>query len=354
VSPTIALSPTLFMVGLSGRHAPVPEREGVAVASSDVARVASAIRASGAQEAAVLSTCHRTECYVVARGTRAALDAVSRGLGLALGADRLTTAGGCLVLGGAAAVRHLLRVACGLESPVLGDVQVIGQIRHAYDAAQAGRAAGPLLHRAFQGALATAKRARAETAISTGTVSVASASVDLVSRTWPSLAGLDLAIVGAGDTARKVASHLAAQRPRCLTVLNRTSERAASIASVTGAVAGPLADLPQVLRRADAVWLATGAAGFVLDGATVAAAVRDRSGRPLVLVDLAMPRDVDPAAASLPGVALYDLDALQSIVDGGRAVRVAALPDVERRIDEELARIDDWRIRREAFATVVA
>jgi glutamyl-tRNA reductase len=345
---------TLFAIGLSGRRVPLSGRERVAIASSDLAGVASAIRAGGADEAAVLSTCHRTECYVVARGERAAVEAVSRGLARALGEDRLTGADGRVVMRGADAARHLLRVGCGLESQVLGDVQVIGQVRHAYDAAQAGRGTGAQLHRLFQGALAVAKRVRAETAISTGTVSVASASLELVARTWPSLAALDVAIVGAGETARKIAYHAAAERPRRLTIVNRTPERATALAAATGAVARPLADLPDVLERADVVWLATGAPGIVLDAATVRAAAAIRAARALVIVDLALPRDVDPEAASVGGVILHDLDGLQSIVDRGRAVRAAALPDVERRIDDELARIDEWRTRREAFATVMA
>jgi glutamyl-tRNA reductase len=303
----------------------------------------------------VLSTCHRTECYVVARGGEAtALEAVSRGVTRAVGADLLTGAPGTLVFRGAAAARHLLRVACGLESSVLGDVQVIGQLRHAYDAAQAGRSVGPLLHRVFQGALAAAKRARSETAIASGTVSVASASTELVARTWPSLEGLELAIVGAGDTARKLAHHLAAARPGRLTVLNRTLERAAVLAKATAGTGRPLTDLPAALRSADVVWLVTGARGIVLGVDAVAAAAAERNGRRLVLVDLALPRDVDPAVRQVPGVVLHDLDGLQSIVDRGRAVRLAAVPDVECRIEEELSRIDEWRVRREAFATVVA
>jgi glutamyl-tRNA reductase len=345
---------TLFAIGVSGRRVPVPERERLAIPTTVLQRVAAAIRAGGADEAAVLSTCHRTECYVVARGEQAALDAASRGLARVLGEDRLTRADGRVVLRGADAARHLLRVGCGLESQVLGDVQVIGQVRLAYDAAQSGRSVGAHLHRLFQGALAVAKRVRAETGISTGTVSVASASIELVARTWASLADLDLAIVGAGDTARKIAHHLAAERPRRLTVLNRTLERAAALAGATRAQARPLADLPEVLRQADVVWLATGAPGTILDAATVAGSVAARAGRPLVLVDLALPRDVEPAASSIDGVVLHDLDGLQSIVDGGRAVRAAALPDVERRIDDELARIDEWRVRREAYATVMA
>jgi glutamyl-tRNA reductase len=351
---TKSLDTTLFAIGISGRRVPVAERERIAIAPADLARAASAIRASGAGEAAVLSTCHRTECYVVARGEDAALEAVSRGLTRAVGADRLTDAPGRAVLRGAAAARHLLRVACGLESQVLGDVQVIAQVKHAYEAAQGGRSAGAQLHRLFQGALAVAKRVRAETAISTGTVSVASASVELVARTWPSLAGLDLAIVGAGDTARKIAWHVSAERPARLTILNRTLERAAALAASTAAEARPLTDLAPVLARADVVWCVTGAPGTILDAATVASAVKSRAGRPLVLVDLALPRDVDPAAGALDGVVLHDLDGLQTIVDRGRAVRAAAQPDVERRIDDELTRIDEWRVRREAYATVMA
>lgn len=150
-------SSTLFVIGVNGPHAPVAERDGAVIGAADIARVAAAIRASGADEAAVLCTGDRTECYVVAGSERAAIDALSRGLVRSLGADPFRVGAGSVVDRGRAAARHLLRVAGGLESRVPGDVQVIGQVRYAYDAAKAGRSVGPLLHRLFQGALAVVR-----------------------------------------------------------------------------------------------------------------------------------------------------------------------------------------------------
>lgn len=346
-------APALHAIGASHGTTPLGVRERLAVAPGEAARLAVAMRAAGAAEAAVLSTCHRTECYVVAASRQEALSAVRLGFCAAKGEDLFGDDAYPFAVEGDEAVRHLLRVACGLESMVLGDVQVVGQVRHAYELSRAAGTVGPVLHRVFQATLRIAKRVRAETTIAEGTVSVASAAVELVGPIHADLAGLDVAIVGAGDTARRLAHHVACLHPRALTVVNRTRAHADAVARPLGAESRPLEALPSVLEAADVAWFATGAPGLVLDARSVDGVMHDRA-RPLMLVDLALPRDVDPAARRIPGVTLFDLDSLRSIVDRGLARRAAAVPAACQLIGAEIDRMTAWRTRRDARAAVVA
>lgn len=279
-------------------------------------------------EAVVVSTCNRTELYWMAAVADAGagseiLEAAEKGVP---GIEKR----------GRAAAEHLFRVASGLESLVLGESEILGQVRDALDLAEQHDAPGYLLSALFRAALRGGGRARQETAIGTGALSVASASVQLLARVRPDLATSTVLVVGAGATGRKVARHLRGERVGRLVLLNRTFDRAVESARALGAEAAPLDALAEWLAKADAVVVAAQTDTPLITAAVLAAARRGRMSRPLALVDLSMPRAIEPACASLPGVTHHDLSSLETIVARHRAEREREIPLVEALLEREL------------------
>jgi glutamyl-tRNA reductase len=332
----------LLLVGVNHRTAGIDEREALAF-TRDERLAALAALAAECAEAIVVTTCNRTEFYVVhrdvAEADRAVRDAV-RGL---RGHDLLAPGPHRYAESDADAARHLFRVAAGLDSMVLGDLQILGQVKEAVALAREAGTAGPLLDRLFDRALRAGKRARAETSVSGGVVSVASASVELLRAELTTLADRRVLVVGAGETARLVVRHLAQTKSSSVIVANRTLESGRTLAAAVGGRAVPLEEVAGALAEADGVICATRAPGFVLTAARLAGAMAERGGRPLVLVDLAVPRDVEPAAAAIAGVTLHAIDAIQRVVDGTLSRRMAEVPRVEALVDDELAQFESWR-----------
>lgn len=303
-----------------------------------------------------LATCNRSEVYAwapAAAGGARALEAVCAGLARAWMGDD-TAARDLLAVArrrtGDAAVRHLLRVAAGVESQVLGDAQLLGQLRDAHLHAAAARAAGSVLHRLFERALHVGKRVRSETALSSGRHSVGAEAANVAARRFGSLAHARVAVVGCGKTGERAARQLAKLGARDLVLLNRTPGRAERLAESLSGRAAPFAALHAELALADVAVVATAAtAAVVLAGPLGAARVRcATTDLPLLLLDLAVPRNVDPALAQAPGVTVVDLDALRPAVAAGARERSAAVPHAERIVEEELAEFSDWT--REAAA----
>ncbi|MCX6552141.1 MAG: glutamyl-tRNA reductase [Acidobacteria bacterium] len=253
---------------------------------------------------------------------------------------------------GEQAARHLFRVAAGLDSMILGEHQILGQVRDAQSRAQEAETLGPLTHRLWSAALHTGKRARAETDIGMGAVSIAQAAVSLAERVLGDLRGRRVLLIGAGDTCRLAARHVADRRPAHLWVANRTAGRAAALAEAFGGDAIGLEDIDAVLPLADAVVSATRAPGFVVTGDMVRRAAAGRTDRPLVLVDIAVPRDIDPAAGAVEHASLFSIDAVHTLVDRSLAHRLREIPRVEAIVDEECARFMAW-FRGQGAAAVV-
>jgi glutamyl-tRNA reductase len=344
----------LIGVGLSHRTAPLALRERVALPPAEATALLRALRRTGAVEGAVvLSTCNRTEIYAVGDDEESAEAAVLRALarraGMSIGALRLRVA----VLHGPEVADHLFAVAGGLESMVLGEAEILGQLRRAHELARAAGACGPLVDRLLRDAIGAGRRARAGTGIARCGVSVSSAAVELAREALGSLADRRVLLVGAGKSSEVTAKVLRSHGVRVLSVANRGRERAAALAGPEGA-AVPFEALGDRLAEADLVLAATASPHVLIDRAAVARAMAQRGGRALVLVDLAVPRDVDPAVRGLPGVTLLDLDDVQRRVDRNRASREGDVGRARAIVAAEAERFEGWRAAREAAPTVAA
>jgi glutamyl-tRNA reductase len=295
---------------------------------------------SHARELTVLSTCNRVELYaVLSTESSAPLRTMLSEPG---GLDEAVLAPHLYHLTAVDAARHLLRVAAGLDSLVVGEPQILGQVAEAHLLAQQLGAAGPILNRLFQAALHTGKRARAETTISHNPASVSSLAVALAAREVGDLAAAEVLVIGAGEMAALMIAALRKRRVSSITVINRTPVRARELAARWHATPRPFADLEGALERADIVLSSTGAPHTVVHPQAVRRALQARSGRLMVFIDIAMPRDVDPEVGRLPGVRLYDLDGLQARVADTLDVRSRQIPLVEALVEEEVAVFSAW------------
>ena len=340
--------PPVHLVGLSHKTAPVGVRECVAVTGARLIALLAELRKE-ADEAVLVSTCNRSELYLV-RPRRDPLAIYGDHLGRY--PEYLYQKRGRQALG------HLFRVAAGLDSLVVGEAQILGQVREALFAAREAGSTGPILEQAFQRAVHTGKRARSETAIGAGAVSVAYAAVDLARSVFGDLAGRTALVLGAGEMAELVLTHLKDLGVSRIFVLNRTRERAEKLAARFGGEACGMQDLPRALVQADIV-IASAAAPHAVVRADRVRRVLARRSRPLFLIDIGLPRNIEPGVGRLPGAYLYDLDALETVVARNLENRRAELPRVEGIVEEGVADYLEWyaghrardRIRRvqEAF-----
>jgi glutamyl-tRNA reductase len=312
----------LLLVGLSHRTAPVAVRERVSVAAGDLpARLRTALGASGVVEATVLSTCNRTEVLVATKVGHATPDLAER-----LRAEHLAAAEADSVYSfqGAHAAIHLFRVAAGLDSLVLGESQILAQVKQAWEAARRAGTTGALLDPLMRQALSVGKRIRNETSVGEGTLSVARVGVDIARQVFGDFRGTTALIVGAGETALLVARHLAESGTVDLVFANRTLERAEAAAAELGGRAAPLHDLPVLLRDADLVLpCIDGAPGTLRRKFYDRRALRRRD-RPQLVIDLSVPRAAEEGLSDLEGLLYYDLDDLASVVEENRRERERA------------------------------
>jgi glutamyl-tRNA reductase len=324
---------SLLVVGLNHRTAPVEVRERIVFDASRLPQALAALSAlPGVEEAAIVSTCNRTELYcAVTDGSAALADwlAVQSGVSLA----------DCLYrIGGEEAVRHVFAVAAGLDSMILGEPQILGQLKDAYRAAQQAGTAGPLLNRLFQQTFAVAKQVRTETAIGANAVSVASAGIQLARRIFANFERHTALLVGAGEMIELSARHLHAQRIGRLVIANRSLARAERIAEGLQASAILLDAIEAHLPQADIVISSTARPGFVITLPAVEAALRARRHRPVFMLDIAVPRDIDPAVAGLEDVYLYTIDDLRQVVDVNLKARQEEAAEARRIIEHDATR----------------
>ncbi len=330
----------LALAGVSHHTASIELRERVAIDPETAASFARELaRAGGGQhEAVVLSTCNRTELYVASPDHGVGEVADQALLSLA-GADADALAPVAYRLADESAALHLFRVAAGLDSLVPGEGEILGQVRDAYEAGSPG----PLLDRTFRMALHAGRRARLETAIGESPASVPAAAAALAQQVFEGLDGRRVVLVGAGRTSELTARNLRSRGATVIAVVNRTVERAERLAATLGARAVALDDVAQALAEADVVVSSTSAPGFVLAGDGLAAALRSRRGRPVLFVDLAVPRDVDPALASVDGCFVYDVDDLEAVVSASLEGRRAEAVHAERIVATEAERFRAWQ-----------
>jgi glutamyl-tRNA reductase len=318
----------LFLVGLSHKSAPIEVRERVAL-SGDALKAAldELRRAEGVKEALVISTCNRVEAYVQADGEEPARRFFT---------SRAPEAGEHLyVKGGVDAVRHLFRVSASLDSMVVGEQQVLGQVKEAYGLASAAGAAGSYVSRLCNRAFATAKRVRSETDIGRGATSMSQVAVELVEKIFGDLRGRAILLAGAGKMGALSAKALADLGADRILVTNRSSERGLALAHQVKGTFREWDELPRLLVESDVVIVSTGAPAYVLGRDMVHAAMKTRRQRSLCLIDLAVPRNVDPAAGHLPDVFAYDVDDMEKVVEAthearkGEALRAEAIVEAE-------------------------
>jgi glutamyl-tRNA reductase len=344
----------LFVVGVTHRSAPVELRECLDFSRRGLDAALDALGTRNlAREAVVLSTCNRAEIYAAA-GSDAAAESCGRFIAEYNGLPWDTVAPHLVTYRGAAAADHLFRVAAGLDSLVVGEPQILGQVKNAYAAAAGLKTTGALTNRLFASAFTVGKRVRSETRLGEGAVSVSYAAIALAKKIFGGLEGLSVLILGAGEMAKLTGVHLRAQHVKQLTIASRTLQSAETLARHLGGHAVPWASLGDALTAADIVVTATGAAEPVLTRARVEEAMRPRRARPLFIIDIAVPRDVEPAVARLDQVFLYDIDDLQGIVKENLSRRAIEIERAERIVREEVDRFGAWMRSREVLPTVIA
>ena len=346
---------SVVVIGLNHRTASLDLLERMTVDTASVPKALHDLRSRpNLSEAVVLSTCNRTEVYAVAERFHGGYHDVRSFLAELAFLAPEDFSDHLYVHHDDEAVRHLFAVASGLDSAVLGETEILGQVGAAWDTARDEDAAGPTLNLLFRHALEVGKRARTETLISRGITSVSQAAVALAVDRLGVLDGTRVLVLGAGEMGEGLAVALADAGVAEVLVANRTAETAEALASRIGGRALALGELQHHLAEVDLLLTSTGAQSIILEHADIAAVMERRGGRALLVVDIAVPRDVDPAAADLPGVTLLDMDDLRRFVDRGLSSRRRASEDAQLIIDEEVERFASVASARQVTPIVAA
>ncbi|HEX8909109.1 MAG TPA: glutamyl-tRNA reductase [Anaeromyxobacteraceae bacterium] len=337
----------VFLVGLSHHSAPIAVREQVALKDEVLKDALRGVRgAPGVEEAMAISTCNRVEVYVLADSAEPARRFF---LDRAAGSD-----GHIYERQGSQAVRHLFRVAASLDSMVLGEQQILGQVKEAYGLASAAQTAGSFMSRLCNRAFATAKRVRTETDIGRGASSVSQVAVELVAKIFTDLHGRTILLVGAGKMGALSAKALASLGADRVLVANRSRERAVALAEQTGGHARDWGELPELLVEADVVIVSTGAPTYVIGADLAHATMKARRRRSLCLIDLSVPRNVDPRCGDLTDVYAYDMDDLQRVVHATKSARAEEAIRAEAIVEAEVMAFSAEREARAALPVLAA
>jgi glutamyl-tRNA reductase len=345
----------VLLLGVSHHTAPVELREKLALPATRAAGFLRDLQSVGEiQEAAAISTCNRTEVYLVVSDPVEAESAALSMLARQAGIRPTELAPSIYALRNCDAARQLFRVTSGLESMIVGEAEVQGQVRRAFDQAVAAGTTGPFLNHLFRAALVTGKRVRTETKIGERHMSVSSVAVGLAHDALGGLRGREAVILGAGETGELTARALVERGADTLFVANRSRDRALSLAQRFGGQAAKLEELPEALGRTDIVVTATSSPHFLLGHDEIQQVMETREGRPLLLIDLAVPRDIDPDCAEVEGVTLHDVDDLQKAVQRNASVRRAEAEGASRVVEEEIGAFAAWLGQLEVRPTLAA
>jgi glutamyl-tRNA reductase len=344
-----------LLIGVTHRTAPVELRERLDFASRDVG---AAVEALGARrhvaESVVLSTCNRAEVYVATEHIDDGREELLAFLGEYHHVPRTAFLPHLFERQEAEAVHHLFRVAAGLDSLVIGEPQILGQVKEAWSIASERRSAGPLLNKLFHASFAVGKRVRAETSLGAGAVSVSYAAVQLARKIFGRLTGRHVLVIGAGEMGKLTAQHLHAHGVGEIAITSRTLGHTEALARAVSGTALPWGDLMSALARADIVITATGSQQPILDRAHIESVMGRGRRDPLFIIDIAIPRDVDPRAAEIEQVFLYNVDDLQTVVQENMSRRTSEIQRAESIVAEDVGRFMSWHRSRGAIPTVVA
>ena len=333
----------IVVVGINHRSAPIDIRERLAFSQEGLPQVLERLRADvSVPEAAVLSTCNRVEVYVAAPALNGTIDRLQDFLSRHGRVDRAILAPRFYSYTQPLSVQHLFSVASGLDSMVIGEHEILCQVKHAYERARVLGATGKTLNVLFQRAINAAKEVRTQTTIGSGSASVGSIAVDLAERIFGEMNGRAVLLVGAGPMSELVLRRLVDRGLKQVRLLNRSIERAERLAKAYGGVAMHLARLEEELVGADIVITSLGSGAHVLDKRKIARAMHQRRQRPLCLIDLGVPRNLDPAAASLENVYLFNVDDLQGLVERFLYQRQAAMEKSRQIVDQKAGRFLSW------------
>ena len=345
----------LLVIGVSHKTAPVEVRERLALPETRASEFIRELRGSAqVQEAVAVSTCNRTELYLVvgdpveAESTALSMFARQAGIRPTELAPSIYAYRNC------DAARHLYRVTAGLESMIVGEAEVQGQVKRSYEAAKAKESVGPLTNRLFGAALQTGKRVRSETAIGEGQLSLPAVAVALAKEQLGALTGRSVVIVGTGETSELTARALTDSGVHTIFVASRRRDRAISLAKRYGGASVSFDELPVALQEADIVVAATASPHLLLEAPELAEVMQRRDTRELLLIDLAVPRDIDSTCQEIDGVSLYDIDDLEAVITRNRTVRQAEARRAEGIIEEEIKSFAGWLGSLEVLPTVSA
>jgi glutamyl-tRNA reductase len=328
---------SVVVIGLSHRSSPVELRERFAFAEQKIPDALRSLREKLATEAVILSTCNRVEIYAVTPLAPAAAFAELKKFLVTHHAYENALGDELYTFAEPHSLQHLFKVASGLDSMVIGETEIFGQLKQAYELAFTHKHTGARLNKAFQRAFNVAKHIRTETNIQRGSVSVMSAAVELAEKIFSSLAEHEVLVIGAGETSEKTARALLSRGARGVVVTNRSPERATALATELGGRAVPFEQWPEEFSKIDIAISSTAAPNHILDRAKLEPLMKRRKHRPLLLIDIAVPRDIDPAVSDLDNVYLYNVDDLQSIAADYLKLRHDEVARCEKIIAEKVA-----------------
>ncbi len=343
----------LLVVGMNHRTAPIDVREQVAFSDIEVRDILSRTRSEQTLgEMLVLSTCNRTEFYGLSRDNGAAEMYIRNLIVRQKQVDLASHPGYAYTLSDVESARHLIRVATGLDSMLLGEPQILGQVKQAHQLSVESGACGLVLNRLLQAAIIAGKRVRTETRLGGGAVSVASAASELAGKIFRDLSTRSVLLIGAGEMGELTARHMLERGVSDLTIANRTFSKALELSRELEGKALPLNRVEEALGSADIVISSTGASEPIISEAQMRAIVSKRSGRPIYIIDIAVPRDFEPRIERLDGVFLHNLDSMNLLVEKGLEERRGEIPKAEVIVEEELEGFLNWRDSLAATPTI--
>ncbi|MGH7255703.1 MAG: glutamyl-tRNA reductase, partial [Nitrospirales bacterium] len=346
----------IIVVGLSHKTAPVELREQLAVPESRIGEALSRLMAyPGIKESLLLSTCNRVEVYAVVEEVEAGFASVQEFLAdthLSLSSEELTPH--LYWYTGERAVGHLFRVASSLDSMVVGEPQILGQVKDAFEMALAHKTSDVILNKVVKKAISVAKRVRTETKIAETAVSISYAAVELAKKIFSELKEQTVLLVGAGEMAKLAARHLVNQGVRQVLITTRNPHNAVELAKRFNGIPVPFDEFRRKLAEADIVLCSTGAAQYLIHAEDVQRAVRQRRNQPIFLIDISVPRNIDPAVKDIDNAFLFDVDDLESHVEQNQEERLREAGKAERMIEEDVQAILHWMKSLEVTPTIVA